>query len=204
MKTLLALLTLSLPLGALAQTAPPPSVVKVVGTADALAIQLQNTPLDVALKALEPHLPKFKFAFTLPKPMPMVTYSRPAVSAKQALADILKLVEPQIAVHIRGTGELEIRPRQPMAVQPVKRNEKTETLDIDFRDVRLDDAITALARQTRLENIVILPPATQSKVTLRLDNTTPKEALRRLCEACLPPVTLTAHDDGFYYIEPKK
>ena len=67
-----------------------------------------------------------------------------------------------------------------------------------------DDAITALVRCSKLENIVILPPAGLSKVTLRLEKVTAKEALRRLCEACTPPVILTEHDDGFYYIEPKK
>ncbi|WP_395094213.1 hypothetical protein [Armatimonas sp.] len=152
-------------------------------------VQFQATPVDVALRALG-----HKVVMPELVPVPRVTYFRTQATLKQALVDILKFT-PQIKIHIRGDGAMEIRLRNPLPT--------TERMDFDFRQANLKDVILVLVQQSGLSNIVLLGDMAKAKVTLELRDVTPAEALRRICAKCEPPMTLTELD-GIYYIQPKK
>ena len=161
-----------------------------------IAVQLTDTPLDTALDALRGYLPHQKVTLTSLVPLPKVSYFRSAISPQQALFDILRLAEPAVALHIKGDGVLELRLR-------TAGETSGEPLDMDFRNASLRDAVHAIARQGKLESIVILPGLEKAKLTLSLTNTTPLDALRQLCAKCEPSATLV-ESEGIYYIRPKK
>jgi type II secretory pathway component HofQ len=162
-----------------------------------LTLRLENTPLDVALGLLQDALPRQKFIVGSFEPMPRVTYYREQVLPQQALADILKLVGPPVMTHLREDGTLEIRLRDPGSVKSTG-----ELMDIDFRNATLKDAITVIVQQARLDNIVIQSGMENTKVTLRMNQVTPHQALQKICEKCEPPAVLKERD-GIYYILPK-
>jgi hypothetical protein len=154
-------------------------------------VQFQATPLDIALRALGQKVVVSKLV-----PMPCVTYFRTQVTSQQAILDILGLVDQVVAVHIMSTGAMETHLGK--ATRPT-----SERMDLDFRQALLKDAILALVQQSGQCNIVLMGDMAKAKVTLELRDITLVEALRRVCEKCEPPMTLT-EVEGIYYIRPQK
>jgi general secretion pathway protein D len=83
---------------------------------------------------------------------------------------------------------------------PVK--ESSSTLDIDLRDARLQEAITILAQQSGLDNVVIIDSDKANayqKITLKLRDKSVEITLRAIARAA--GATLE-ESDGIYYLRP--
>ncbi|MCX6365617.1 MAG: hypothetical protein NTX57_02775 [Armatimonadetes bacterium] len=83
---------------------------------------------------------------------------------------------------------------------PVK--ESSSTLDIDLRDARLEEAITILAQQSGLDNVVIIPgdkANAYQKITLKLRDKGVEATLKAIARAAGASVE---ESDGIYYLRP--
>ena len=80
--------------------------------------------------------------------------------------------------------------------------EASNTLDIDLRDARLQEAVTILAQQSGLDNVVIIDgdkPNVYQKITLKLRDKGVETALRAIARAAGATVE---ESDGIYYLRP--